>query len=148
MSWLTLVVVKFGKIKMGCFISVLRSLQVNRSTRKDDSSLQRSAIKNEPVSPTSPLHSSTPTAPPIALHITSKSDLPEPVSLLDPAEEIVQVVEKPRPKFILSTMSQQEKIDYAALIEDLGGVVFDNQFFNPSSRLTIAGQLNRFVILK
>ena len=97
------------------------------------------------MSPTSPLYSSTPTAPPVALHITSTSNLPEPVSLLDPAEEIVRVAEKPPPKFTLSTMSQQEKIDYGALIENLGGLVFDSQFFNHASRHTVAGQLNRFV---
>lgn len=97
------------------------------------------------MSPTSPLHLHTPTAPPVALHITSTSNLPEPVSLLDPAEEIVKVKEKPRPKFTLSTMSQQEKIDYGALIENLGGLVFDSTFFNPTSRHTIAGSLNRFV---
>lgn len=115
------------------------------STKTDDSSYDKRPIKKESLSPTSPLHSSTPTAPPIALHITSKSHLPEPVSLLDPQEEIVKVEKKPPPMFTLSTMSQQEKVNYGALIEDLGGVVFDTQFFNPKSRHTIAGQLNRSV---
>ena len=118
---------------------------MNMPTNNDASFHLGHAIKKESLSPTSPIHSSTPTGPPIALHITSKSSLPEPVSLLDSPEEPSKVVEKPRPKFILSTMSQQEKIDYGALIEELGGVVFDNQFFNPASRYTIAGQLNRFV---
>jgi hypothetical protein len=44
-------------------------------------------------------------------------------------------------------MSLQEKIDYAALIEDLGGIVFDNKFFALAARHTIAGQLPRFVII-
>jgi hypothetical protein len=109
-----------------------------------------SAVKKESLSPTSPLHSSTPTVPPpVALHITSKFNLPEPVSLLELVEEPEKVEARPevepKRRFILSTMSQQEKIDYSALIESLGGVVFDNQFFNPASRYTIAGQLNRFV---
>ena len=127
-------------------IIVLRFLQMNKSTNNDASSHLPlgQTIKKESLSPTSPIHFSTPTAPP-ALHITSKSTLPEPAGLLDFAEEPANVVEKPRPKFILSALSQQEKTDYGALIEELGGVMFDNPVFNPASRHTIAGQLMRFV---
>ena len=117
---------------------------MNKSKGETNYSYQGLKIKKESISPP---RTSTPTlaAPPIALQITSKSNLPEPVSLLDPEEDIVQEEIKPRRlDFILSTMSQQEKIDYGALIESLGGTVFDSQFFNPSSRHTIAGQLNRF----
>ena len=120
-------------------------MQGNNPTAKNDCTNQKPAVKKEPVSPSSPLHSSTPAAPPVALHITSTSNLPDPVSLLDPAEDVVKTEEKPRPKFILSTMNPREKIDYAALIEHLGGLLFDNQFFNPESRHTIAGQLSKFV---
>lgn len=110
-----------------------------------DASRQTPTIKKEPtVSPTSPLHSSTPTAPPpVALHITSTSNLPKPISLLEASDEAVKIPkEMSRPQFMLSAMTQQEKIDYGALIEDLGGVVFDNRFFNPASRHSVAGQLN------
>lgn len=120
-------------------------MQGNNPTAKNDCTNQKPAVKKEPVSPTSPLHSSTPTAPPVALQITSTSNLPDPVSLLDPTEDIVKAEKKHPPKFILSTMSPQEKIDYAALIEHLGGLLFDNQFFNSESRHTIAGQLTGFV---
>lgn len=98
-------------------------------------------VKTEAPSPSSP--TPTPDAPPIALHIATTSRMPEPVSLLDPAVELENIRPQQTRKFLLSGMSQQEKIDYGALIEELGGELFDNKYFNPVCCHIIVGQINR-----
>lgn len=47
------------------------------------------------------------------------------------------------PKFQLSVMTPQEKIDYSALIEQLGGQVFDTVYFNPECTHVVVGKPNR-----
>ena len=61
--------------------------------------------------------------------------------------ELENVRPQKAPKFLLSAMSQQEKIDYGALIEELGGQVFDNQYFSPECCHIIVGQLTRLVFI-
>uniref|UniRef100_A0AAY4C5W2 BRCT domain-containing protein n=1 Tax=Denticeps clupeoides TaxID=299321 RepID=A0AAY4C5W2_9TELE len=43
------------------------------------------------------------------------------------------------PRFQLSSLSQQERIDYSHLIEELGGVVLEKQCFDPSCSHIIVG---------
>uniref|UniRef100_A0A673ZN18 DNA topoisomerase II binding protein 1 n=1 Tax=Salmo trutta TaxID=8032 RepID=A0A673ZN18_SALTR len=56
---------------------------------------------------------------------------------VDTEEE--SVAEKKPPRFQLSSLIPQERIDYTALIDELGGVVLDKQCFDPSCSHIIVG---------
>ena len=97
-------------------------------------------IRSEPPSPIS---SSTPAAPPIGLQIKDALK-PQPVNLLDSTSLGEGQTRGPTtPKFHLSVMTPQEKIDYSALIEQLGGQVFDTVYFNPECTHVVVGKPNR-----
>ncbi|XP_028823127.1 DNA topoisomerase 2-binding protein 1 [Denticeps clupeoides] len=70
----------------------------------------------------------------------SKIHIPEPPSTVaaaqpEPESELVRKT----PRFQLSSLSQQERIDYSHLIEELGGVVLEKQCFDPSCSHIIVG---------
>uniref|UniRef100_A0A665TAW0 BRCT domain-containing protein n=2 Tax=Echeneis naucrates TaxID=173247 RepID=A0A665TAW0_ECHNA len=71
----------------------------------------------------------TPKAPSIAFPLANPPVAPEPQE-----EE-----EKQPPRFQLSSLSPQERIDYSHLVEELGGVVLDKQSFDPSCSHIIVG---------
>nr|XP_046226965.1 DNA topoisomerase 2-binding protein 1 [Scatophagus argus] len=73
----------------------------------------------------------TPEAPSIAFPLANPS------VALEPQEEREE--EKQPPRFQLSSLSPQERIDYSHLIEELGGVVLDKQSFDPSCSHVIVG---------
>ncbi|XP_027130123.1 DNA topoisomerase 2-binding protein 1 [Larimichthys crocea] len=73
----------------------------------------------------------TPKAPSIAFPLAIPPVAPE------PQEECEE--EKQPPRFQLSSLSPQERIDYSHLIEELGGVVLDMQCFDPSCSHIIVG---------
>ncbi|KAM6971020.1 DNA topoisomerase 2-binding protein 1 [Tautogolabrus adspersus] len=73
----------------------------------------------------------TPEAPSIAFPLAKPPVAPEPQ---DEREE-----EKQPPRFQLSSLSPQERIDYSHLIEELGGVVLDKQSFDPTCSHIIVG---------
>ncbi|XP_068438409.1 DNA topoisomerase 2-binding protein 1 [Clinocottus analis] len=73
----------------------------------------------------------TPKAPSIAFPLAKPPVAPEPQE--EPEEE------KQPPRFQLSSLSPQERIDYSHLIEELGGVVLDKQSFDPSCSHIIVG---------
>ncbi|XP_054479173.1 DNA topoisomerase 2-binding protein 1 [Anoplopoma fimbria] len=73
----------------------------------------------------------TPKAPSIAFPLANPPVAPEPQ---EAREE-----EKQPPRFQLSSLSPQERIDYSHLIEELGGVVLDKQSFDPSCSHIIVG---------
>ncbi|XP_039900425.1 DNA topoisomerase 2-binding protein 1 isoform X1 [Simochromis diagramma] len=73
----------------------------------------------------------TPKAPSIAFPLANPAVAPEPQ---EKKEE-----EKQPPRFQLSSLSPQERIDYSHLIEELGGVVLDKQSFDPSCTHIIVG---------
>ncbi|XP_061877402.1 DNA topoisomerase 2-binding protein 1-A-like [Entelurus aequoreus] len=73
----------------------------------------------------------TPEAPSIAFPLANPQVAPE------PEEESKK--ERDTPRFQLSSLSPQERIDYSQLIEELGGVVLDKQSFDPSCSHIIVG---------
>uniref|UniRef100_A0A8C9XRR4 DNA topoisomerase II binding protein 1 n=1 Tax=Sander lucioperca TaxID=283035 RepID=A0A8C9XRR4_SANLU len=82
----------------------------------------------------------TPNAPSIAFPIANPGGrrvVPEPQFLSFSQEEREE--EKQPPRFQLSSLSPQERIDYSQLIEELGGVVLDRQSFDPSCSHIIVG---------
>ena len=99
-------------------------------------------IRSEPPSPIS---SSTPAAPPLGLQIKDTLK-PPPVNLLDGTSlDQTQTRGPTTPKFQLSVMTPQEKVDYSALIEQLGGQVFDTVYFNLECTHVVVGKPNRLV---
>lgn len=74
----------------------------------------------------------TPKAPSIAFPLANPRVPPEPQT-----EESESQREPPR--FQLSSLIPQERIDYSQLIEELGGVVLDKQCFDPSCSHIIVG---------
>lgn len=99
-------------------------------------------IKSDPPTP---LSSSTPAAPPLGLQIKDTLK-PQPVNLLDNTDlDQTETRALTTPKFQLSVMTPQEKIDYSALIEQLGGHVFDTVYFNPECTHVVVGKPNRWV---
>ncbi|KAF6720545.1 DNA topoisomerase 2-binding protein 1-A [Oryzias melastigma] len=74
----------------------------------------------------------TPKAPSIAFPLAKPAVAPEP-----PKEE--EKKEKQPPRFQMSSLSPQERIDYSHLIEDLGGIVLEKQSFDPSCSHIIVG---------
>ena len=95
--------------------------------------------------PPSPVSSSTPAAPKLGLQIKDTLK-PPPVNLLEGTElDHTQTRAVTTPKFQLSVMTPQEKIDYSALIEQLGGQVFDTVYFNPECTHVVVGKPNRWV---
>ncbi|XP_056155580.1 DNA topoisomerase 2-binding protein 1 [Lampris incognitus] len=73
----------------------------------------------------------TPKAPSIAFPLANPQVPPE------PQEECEEEQEPPR--FQLSSLSPQERIDYSQLIEELGGIVLDKQSFDPRCSHIIVG---------
>ncbi|KAK3541594.1 hypothetical protein QTP86_033095 [Hemibagrus guttatus] len=77
-------------------------------------------------------------APSIALSISKSSMLVE--LQLEKEEEIEKkVVKKEPPRFQLSSLNPQERIDYSHLIEELGGILLEKQCFDPSCTHIIVG---------
>ncbi|XP_038058613.1 DNA topoisomerase 2-binding protein 1-like isoform X1 [Patiria miniata] len=86
--------------------------------------------------------SPTPRAPPIRLPVAKPPVAPQPVEVEQDEPEI-EVQTKPRLKFLLSGMRQEEKIDYSALVEQLGGEVKDEMYFDPSCTHLVVGNPTR-----
>uniref|UniRef100_A0A8C4Z728 DNA topoisomerase II binding protein 1 n=1 Tax=Gadus morhua TaxID=8049 RepID=A0A8C4Z728_GADMO len=77
----------------------------------------------------------TPKAPSIAFPLANPLVPPEP----QVETHLEENQEKLPPRFQLSSLSPQERIDYSHLIEELGGVVLDKQSFDPSCTHIIVG---------
>ncbi|XP_066543880.1 DNA topoisomerase 2-binding protein 1 isoform X2 [Amia ocellicauda] len=78
----------------------------------------------------------TPQAPSIAFPIANPPVPPQPK---DQVEDGNKPKVKVQPRFQLSSLNPQERIDYSHLIEELGGVVLDKQCFDPSCTHIIVG---------
>ncbi|XP_071788346.1 DNA topoisomerase 2-binding protein 1-like isoform X1 [Asterias amurensis] len=84
----------------------------------------------------------TPRAPSIRLPVANPPVAPQPRKQNTTASNL-EVPTKPQPTFLLSGMSQDEKIDYSDLIEKLGAVVKDGMYFVPSCTHIVVGNPTR-----
>ncbi|XP_060756012.1 DNA topoisomerase 2-binding protein 1 isoform X2 [Neoarius graeffei] len=89
-------------------------------------------VKTEPQAP------KIPDAPSTAFPIFKASMLPE-LQLEEEEEREKVVVKKEPPRFQLSSLNPQERIDYSHLIEELGGILLEKQCFDPSCTHIIVG---------
>uniref|UniRef100_A0A7N6BGM3 BRCT domain-containing protein n=1 Tax=Anabas testudineus TaxID=64144 RepID=A0A7N6BGM3_ANATE len=80
----------------------------------------------------------TPKAPSIAFPLAKPPVAPEP-QRVDSSSQEERKEEKQPPRFQLSSLTPQERIDYSHLIEELGGVVLDKQSFDPSCSHIVVG---------
>ena len=79
------------------------------------------------------------------MHIANPVQQPAPVNLLDENDpEENANIENKTYKFILSAMTPQEKIHYSAMIEELGGLICDSQYFTLECSHVIVGTPNRY----
>ncbi|XP_030623391.1 DNA topoisomerase 2-binding protein 1 [Chanos chanos] len=85
----------------------------------------------------------TPEAPSIAFPLPKAAAPPQPQEEEEEEEEKEEESERkanrPPPRFQLSSLNPQERIDYSHLIEQLGGVVLEKQCFDPSCSHIIVG---------
>ncbi|KTG28176.1 hypothetical protein cypCar_00019978 [Cyprinus carpio] len=79
----------------------------------------------------------TPEAPTLAFP-TSKPAVPSLPQISPKQVEDKEEVKDP-PRFLLSSLNPQERIDYSHLIEELGGVVLEKQSFDPSCTHVVVG---------
>ncbi|KAJ8277001.1 hypothetical protein GJAV_G00070300 [Gymnothorax javanicus] len=78
----------------------------------------------------------TPQAPSIAFPIANPPVPPQPQLEVEDESE---AMEAEPPRFQLSSLTPQERIDYSQLIDELGGVVLDKQCFDPSCSHIVVG---------
>ena len=60
----------------------------------------------------------------------SSSTTPKPTNLLEEEEEGRNQKTSDMYRFLFSGLTVQEKIEYGAVVERLGGIVYDVQYFN------------------
>ncbi|XP_072268414.1 DNA topoisomerase 2-binding protein 1 [Pyxicephalus adspersus] len=89
----------------------------------------QSPVKEDPLIP-------TPQAPSIAFPLANPPVAPQPKEMNEKPTEDKKEKER---RFQLSSLNPQERIDYSQLIEELGGIVIDKQFFDPSCTHIIVG---------
>ncbi|XP_053850713.1 DNA topoisomerase 2-binding protein 1 isoform X2 [Vidua macroura] len=81
----------------------------------------------------------TPQAPSIAFPLANPPVAPEPKEkVVTEDEKADEETEKLR-KFQLSSLNPQERFDYCHLIEKLGGIVLEKQYFDPSCTHIVVG---------
>ena len=87
---------------------------------------------------------STPVHRPVNMHISKPVQAPQPISLLEEDDqETVKQETRKKYKFLLSAMEPQEKIRYSALVEELGGVICEAQYFTMECTHAIVGTPSR-----
>ena len=87
---------------------------------------------------------STPAHRSISMHISKPVQAPEPISLLEEGDqETIKQESRKECKFLLSAMEPHEKIRYSALVEELGGVICEAQYFTMECTHAIVGTPSR-----
>ncbi|XP_017308606.1 DNA topoisomerase 2-binding protein 1 isoform X4 [Ictalurus punctatus] len=89
-------------------------------------------VNTEPQAP------KIPEAPSTAFPV-SKASMPAELQFEQEEEREKKVVKKEPPRFQLSSLSPQERIDYSHLVEELGGILLEKQCFDPSCTHIIVG---------
>ncbi|NXG17074.1 TOPB1 protein, partial [Grallaria varia] len=81
----------------------------------------------------------TPKAPSIAFPLANPPVAPEPKEKAVTEDEKADEEPEKHRKFQLSSLNPQERFDYCHLIEELGGVVLEKQYFDPSCTHIVVG---------
>lgn len=120
-----------------CINSPHQQINTSRQTR----SMSRATKEHIPNLPC------TPVAPPLGLPIVThgKLDLPN-EALYDDNKQYVQKSRQPHQKkivFLLSSLNVQEKADYGALIQDLGGEYCESDHFTSKCTHLVVGRSSR-----
>lgn len=89
--------------------------------------------------------SPTPEPPPLAFPLAQPSShvlSPQPVELISDESSDSRAAHKPTspPVFLISGMSNEERVDYSALVEQLGGRMVEIQHFDPATTHLVVGQ--------
>ncbi|KAK3788086.1 hypothetical protein RRG08_009018 [Elysia crispata] len=89
--------------------------------------------------------SPTPEPPPLAFPLAQPSShvgSPQPVELLSEESSESRPADKPPtvPVFLISGMTNEERVDYSALVEQLGGRMVEIQHFDPAATHLVVGQ--------
>uniref|UniRef100_A0A8C3Y459 DNA topoisomerase II binding protein 1 n=1 Tax=Catharus ustulatus TaxID=91951 RepID=A0A8C3Y459_CATUS len=99
----------------------------------------KNPICRDPETPVKDNLIPTPQAPSIAFPLANPPVAPEPKEkTVTEDKKADEETEKLR-KFQLSSLNPQERIDYCHLIEELGGVVLEKQYFDPSCTHIVVG---------
>ncbi|XP_014733913.1 PREDICTED: DNA topoisomerase 2-binding protein 1 isoform X1 [Sturnus vulgaris] len=99
----------------------------------------KNPICRDPETPVKDNLIPTPQAPSIAFPLAKPPVAPEPKEkVVTEDEKADEEAEKLR-KFQLSSLNPQERIDYCHLIEELGGIVLEKQYFDPSCTHIVVG---------
>uniref|UniRef100_A0A8C1NYD4 DNA topoisomerase II binding protein 1 n=1 Tax=Cyprinus carpio TaxID=7962 RepID=A0A8C1NYD4_CYPCA len=77
--------------------------------------------------------------PPLSDHTASGRVSMTDSELISPKQVEDKEEVKDPPRFLLSSLNPQERIDYSHLIEELGGVVLEKQSFDPSCTHVVVG---------
>ncbi|NXN86326.1 TOPB1 protein, partial [Bombycilla garrulus] len=97
----------------------------------------KNPICRDPETPVKDNLIPTPQAPSIAFPLANPPVAPEPKEKVVAENE--KADEEKLRKFQLSSLNPQERIDYCHLIEKLGGIVLEKQYFDPSCTHIVVG---------
>ena len=76
----------------------------------------------------------------------NEEDDDKPTDLLYDEEEAARQETADKYRFLFSGLTAQEKIEYGAIIEQLGGTLYDVQYFNMQSTHIVINTLSRSVL--
>ncbi|XP_059149850.1 DNA topoisomerase 2-binding protein 1-like isoform X2 [Physella acuta] len=117
-----------------------KNLEIVKSATEKSSGSRRSTTEKSSESHQSP----TPKAPPLAFPIVKPSGPVQPPKVIellsDEGSDGETVDIKSSLVFLMSGLQNQERLDYSALVEKLGGRVVEMQHFDPSSTHLVIGQ--------
>ncbi|XP_041322350.1 DNA topoisomerase 2-binding protein 1 isoform X2 [Pyrgilauda ruficollis] len=99
----------------------------------------KNPICRDPETPVKDNLIPTPQAPSIAFPLANPPVAPEPKEKVVIEDEKADEEREKLRKFQLSSLNPQERFDYCHLIEKLGGIVLEKQYFDPSCTHIVVG---------
>ncbi|XP_071417341.1 DNA topoisomerase 2-binding protein 1 isoform X2 [Pithys albifrons albifrons] len=99
----------------------------------------KNPVHKDPETPIKENLIPTPQAPSIAFPLANPPVAPEPKEKAVAEDEKADEEPEKHRKFQLSSLNPQERFDYCHLIEELGGVVLEKQYFDPSCTHIVVG---------